>query len=151
MKDWLFRIASRGNMRSQETPHLVREILAKLKVQLGEVHGQRRNREKPGEQKEEAELQEQRKKRGELQRSKSAGEEERRRRRPHREREQTLDQEITRSGESEEQSAGERPQCRPSREKVADASTSPWRRTHPSGSGLLMYRDKKFDEPVYYV
>jgi hypothetical protein len=55
MKDLLFRFASRGNLRSQKTPHLARKILAKLKVQLGEVHVQQRNREKPGENKEEAE------------------------------------------------------------------------------------------------
>jgi hypothetical protein len=55
MKDWFFRIASRGNLRSQEAPYLAREILAKLKIQLGEVHVQQRNREKPGENKEEAE------------------------------------------------------------------------------------------------
>jgi hypothetical protein len=55
MKDWFFRIASRGNLRSQEAPYLAREILAKLKIQFGEVHVQQRNREKPGENKEEAE------------------------------------------------------------------------------------------------
>jgi hypothetical protein len=55
LKDWFFRFASRGNLKSQGTPHLAREILAKLKIQLGEVHVQQRNREKPGENKEEAE------------------------------------------------------------------------------------------------
>jgi hypothetical protein len=78
-------------MRPQETSHFVREILANLKVQLGEVHGQRRSKKPRGAERGN------RTPRAKEKEGRTPEKEERRRREPYRRREQTLNQKITRS------------------------------------------------------
>jgi hypothetical protein len=91
-------------MRPQKTLHFVREILANLKVQLGEVHGQQRSKKPRGAERGNKTP------RAKEREGRTPEKEERRRREPHRRREQTLNQKSSRSEITGYQCTGRLPQ-----------------------------------------